>query len=212
MSNEAPKVCHMNDVAQHFLNTYLRGGEVDGGWKFAKALQQTKLDYSDQSLGRLDRLFASIRQRAKPSREVLGSVPGRNFCALIAYYLIEIVRRRTGAHIDWHDRASALRALPQGAQLPDASFARLLTLSPDPGVALMPLAWVESQVLGEGQQTSANDFMASLIAQLEHDGPIVWWTGMQALGRMASWQMMMAADGGAVQPTMLTSPGPRTWG
>jgi hypothetical protein len=28
----------MNDVAQHFLDTYLRGGEVDGSWKFAKAL------------------------------------------------------------------------------------------------------------------------------------------------------------------------------
>ena len=75
----------------------------------------------------------------------------------------------------------------------------------------MPLAWVESQVLGEGQQASASDFIASLIAQLEHDGPILWWTGMQALGRMASWQMMMAADGGAVQPMMLSSTAPMTW-
>ena len=65
----------MNDVARHFLDTYARGGEVDGGWLFAKALQQTQLDYSDQSLGRLDHLFASIRGRAKPSREVLESGP-----------------------------------------------------------------------------------------------------------------------------------------
>ena len=201
----------MNNVAQHFLDTYARGGEVDGGWLFAKALQQTQLDYSDQSLGRLDHLFASIRERARPSRQVLESVPGRNFCALIAYYLIEIVRRQTGAHIDWHDRTSALRALPKGAQLPDASFARLITLSPDQGVALMPLAWVEAQVLGEGQQTRAGDCIADLIAQHEHDGPVVWWTGMHALGRMASWQMMLAADGGAVQPTMLSSTAPMSW-
>ena len=61
----------MKDVAQHFLDTLLRGGEIDGGWKFAKALQQTRLDYSDGSLGRLDHLLTSIRERATPSREVL---------------------------------------------------------------------------------------------------------------------------------------------
>jgi hypothetical protein len=202
----------MNDVAQHFLDTFLRGGEVDGGWKFAKALQQTRLDYSDGSLGRLDHLLTSIRERATPSREVLQeTVSGRNFCSLISYYLIEVVRRRTGAHIDWHDRASALRALPAGAQLPDAPFARLIALAHDHGVASMPLGWVEAQVLGDGKQVRAGDYIAGLIAQLEHDGPVVWWTGMQALGRMASWQMMMAADGGAVLPTRLVSTAPMNW-
>jgi hypothetical protein len=99
MSVQEPKVCHINDVARHFLDTYLRGGEVDGGWKFAKALQQTQLDYSDESLGRLDRLLASIRERARPSREVLQeSVSGRNFCSLISYYSIEFVCRRAGHH------------------------------------------------------------------------------------------------------------------
>ena len=193
MSNEAPKVCHMNDVAQHYLDTYLRGGEVDGGWKFAKALQQTQLDYSDGSLGRLDRLLASIRERAKPSREVLQeSVSGRNFCSLISYYVIEVVRHRTGAHIVWHDRASALRALPAGAQLPDAPFARLIALSDDHGAAFMPLGWVEAQVLGNGRQATAGDCIADLIAQLERDGPVVWWTGTHALGRIASWQILTA--------------------
>jgi hypothetical protein len=202
----------MNDVAQHFLDTYLRGGEVDGGWKFAKALQQTRLDYSDESLGRLDRLLASIRERATPSREVLQeSAPGRNFCSLISYYLIQVVRRRTGAHIDWHDRASAIRALPKGAQLPNAPFARLIALSDDHGAAFMPLGWVEAQVIAGGQQIRAGDYIAGLIAQLERDGPVVWWTGMHALGRIASWQMMMAADGGAVLPTRLISTAPMNW-
>jgi hypothetical protein len=75
----------------------------------------------------------------------------------------------------------------------------------------MPLGWTEAQILGNGQQTKAADFIASLIAQLEHNGPIVWWTGMHALGRIASWQMMMAADGGAVLPMRLSSTAPTTW-
>jgi len=202
----------MNETARHFLDTYLRGGQVDGGWKFAQALQQTLLDYSEQSLGRIDRLLASIRERAKPTREVLqDSVPGRNFCSLISYYLIEVVRRRTGAHIDWHDRASALRVLPEGTNLPHSPFARIIAIAPDQCVAFMPLGWVEARVLGDGQQTKAGEYIAGHIPQLERDGPVAWWTGMHGLGRMASWQMMMAADGGAVLPNMLSSTAPTTW-
>ena len=203
----------MNEVARHFLETYARGAEVDGGWKFAKALQQARLDYSEQSLGRLDQLMAAIRERAKPSREVLqDTLSGRNFCALIAYYVIEVMRRRTGANIDWHDRASALRALPPGTQLPDAPFARLIANALDQGAAFMPLGWVEAQVLGDGgPPTGASEYIAGLVAQIERDGPVVWWTGMQAVGKIASWQMMMAADGGAVLPTSLSSTAPTTW-
>ena len=202
----------MNEVAQHFLETYARGGEVDGGCLFAKALQQAQLDFSDNSLGRLDQLLAAIRERAKPSRQALQeTLPGRNFCSLLAYYVIEVVRRRTGANIDWYDRASALRVLPAGAQLPDAPFTRLIANVLDQGAAFMPLGWMEAQVLGDGQQLSAGDYVASLVAQIERDGPVVWWTGMHALGQMASWQMMMAADGGMVRPMRLISTAPKTW-
>jgi len=202
----------MNKIAQHFLETYARGGEVEGGWKFAKALQQAQLDYSTMSLDRLDQLLAAIRNRAKPSREDMQeSESGRNFCALIAYYLIEIVRRHTAANIDWHDRPSALRTLPPGTQLPDGSFARLITIFPDQCVVFMPLGWVEATLLGDGQQGGASEYVASLIEQIERDGPAVWWSGMYAMGQIASWQMMMAADGGMVLPMRLSSTAPTTW-
>ena len=202
----------MNEIAKTFLDTYAKGGEVEGGWKYAKALRQAQLDFSDAGLNRLDQLFAAIRDRAKPSREEMqGMAQGRNFCSLIAYHAIEVVRRRTGANIDWHDRASALRALPPGTQLPDGTFARLFVLAPDQGVAFMPLTWVESQVHGDGPLTTAGDFVADIAGQIERDGPAAWWTGMHALGRIASWQMMMAADGGAVLPLMLGSTAPQTF-
>jgi len=202
----------MNEMARNFLEAYASGREVKGGWQFAKALQQAQLDFSEAGLNRLDQLLASIRERAKPSRQVLQeTLPGRNFCSLIAYHVIEVVRRRTGANLDWHDRASALRALPKGAGLPDVPSARLVALFDDQGAAFMPLGWVEAQVLGEGRQVKAGDHVASLIGQIERDGPAVWWTGMHALGQMASWQMMMAADGGAVLPMMLRSTAPTNW-
>ncbi|KQV44761.1 hypothetical protein ASD07_19605 [Duganella sp. Root336D2] len=179
---------------------------------FGKALQQAQLDYSDKSLWRLDQLLTQIQERAKPSREkVQDTLEGRNFCSLIAYYLIELVSRRTGASFDWHDRASALDALPIGSQLPDDGFARLVSMAPDQGAAFLPLGWLEARLLGDGPQLSADDYVNSLVAQVERNGPVVWWTGMHALGRMASWQMMMAADGGMVWPVRLTSKAPNSW-
>lgn len=202
----------MNEIAKSFLDAYASGGEIEGSWKFAKALQQAQLDYSDKGLQRLDQLFAAMRERVKPSRDDMqGSLQGRNFCALIAYHVIEVLRRRTGAHIDWHDKASALQELPAGMQLPNEPFARLIALAPDQGVAFMPLDWIEAEIFADSQQSKAADYVTSLIQQLERNSPVIWWTGMQALGRTASWQMMMAADGGAVLPLMLRSTAPMSW-
>lgn len=202
----------MNETAQHFLETYAANREVDGGWLFGKALQQAQLDYSDKSLWRLEQLLTQIWERAKPPREKVQDTPeGRNFCSLIAYYLMELVHRRTGAWFNWHDRDSALNALPPGSQLPQAAFARLVILAPDQGAAFMPLGWVEARLLGDGPQISTEEYVNDLVAQIERAGPAVWWAGMHALGQMASWQMMMAADGGTVWPMRLTSTAPQTW-
>lgn len=203
----------MDAIARQYLDTYARGGEADGGWKYGKALQQSKLDYSEASLARLDHLLDAIRQQAKPSpEEMQDTAPGRNFCSLVCFYVIELVRRRTGAMIHWHDRDSALRALPASAQLPDAPFARLVVLCPDQGVAFLPLDWVEGRILGgEGNQAPSRDYVDDLVQQIERDAPAVWWSGMEAAGRIASWQMMMAADGGEVPPTLLGSTAPMTW-
>ena len=59
----------MKDVARLFLETYARGGEVEGGWKFGKALIQARLDYSEESLERIDLLLKAIRERAKPAHD-----------------------------------------------------------------------------------------------------------------------------------------------
>ena len=202
----------MNEIALHFLKAYASNGEAGGGWLFGKALQQAQLDYSEHSLGRLEQLLNAIRERAKPTRETLqATTTGRNFCSLIAYYVIEVVHRRTGASFNWRDRASALKELPPGSQLPEVPYARLVSMAPAQGAAFMPLGWIESRLLGDGRQLSTDDYVSSLVAQIERNGPVVWGTGMQALGRMASWQMMMAADGGMVAPMRLTSKAPHTW-
>lgn len=202
----------MNQLAQHFLDAYASGREAEGGWLFGKALQQARLDFSAAGLGRLDQLLAAIRERVRPSRELLEYTPeGRKLCALIAFHLVEIVRRRSLAHLAWHDRQSALAQLPPGTALPDVADTALIALFDDQGAAFMPLSWVHAQLLGVERQERAADYVGSMVSHIERDVPGAWFAGAEAMGKMASWQMMMAADGGTVMPLMLSSTQPDTW-
>lgn len=202
----------MNDTVQRFLDAYARGEMPPGGWLFPTALKQSRLDHSEDSLARLDHLMDAILQRVKPTREQLfESEPGRNFCALIAFYLVEQARRRTGAYVEWFPREAAPQVLADGQSLPDEPFARLFARAPDQDVVFFPLGWVESRLTGQEAPMPAADYLARSVARIERAGPVHWWDGMQALGQLAAWQMMLAAQGGSITPTMMSAANPQSF-
>ena len=198
----------MNELATNFLEVYAAGGEPEGGWMWGKALQQAKLDYSPDSLKRLDALLTQIRERAKPTRDTLDSVPGRNFESLVAFYVVELARRVSHAQVQWHDLASARRALPPGVALEDSPATRLVVDIPASAALFKPLEWLEARLLGDGEAITPADYVAGVLAQLGQDGPPVWWTTMFAIGRLGSWHMMMAADGRGIWPARITGQAP----
>ena len=198
----------MNELATHFLQVYAEGGEADKGWLYGKALRQARLDYSPESLARLDALLAQIRVRAQPTRAQLDSPQGRNFEAVVAFYLIEMARRRTHAEIVWMARDVAMRAIPAVAQVPDTPSASLLACAPDHDAVCQPLAWVEAQVQPDGRQLAAADYIDALVTRLGREGPTEWWRMAHAVGRVASYQMHELANGRPALPAMLTEKTP----
>jgi hypothetical protein len=198
----------MNDFATTFLEAYAAGGEPEGGWLWGKALQQAKLDFTPDSLKRLDALLTQIRERAKPTRETLDTAPGRNFEAMVALYVIELARRVSHVWMQWHDAASARSVLPPGVFLDDSPATRMVVNAPANAMMFKPLEWVEDRLLGDGPVVTPGDYVAGVLAQLGHDGPPVWWTTMFAVGRLGSWQLMMAADGRGVWPALITGQAP----
>ena len=193
----------MNDVARLFLETYARGGEVAGGWKFGKALQQAQLDLSEESLERLDLLLKAIRERARPVHdEFLADPASRNFLSLLAFTLMAMLSRRTGVHIEWHDTASARRATAAWASIADTPFTRLVALAPDQGLLFLPLVWVHDRVfeLGLGQYATASDYLLSVAHELEYDLPMAWWNAARVLGVTAGAMMGAVAEGRPAPP------------
>jgi len=198
----------MNELASTFLETYAAGAEPEGGWTYGKALQQAKLDYTPDSLKRLDALLLQIRERAKPTRAQLETVPGRNFESLIAFYMMEFARRVSHAQLRWHDLDSARRALPPGLVLDDTPGNRMVVDAPANAAVFRPLEWLEGRLFGEGDTMAPADYVASVLAQLGRDGPPIWFTTMYALGRLGSWNMMMLADGRGAWPALITGRAP----
>ena len=193
----------MNDVARLFLETYARGGEADGGWKFGKALLQARLDYSEESLERIDLLLKAIRDRTQPVHEEFIADPaGRNFLSLLAFYLMAVLSRRTGAEIEWHDTRSAQKATADWASIAETPFTRLVALAPDQGLLFLPLVWLHDRLfaLGLGQYDKASDYLLSVANELEYDLPMAWWNAARLVGVAASTMMAAVAGGRPALP------------
>jgi TPR repeat protein len=193
----------LNDVARLFLDTHARGGEVDGGWKFGRALQQAQLDYSEESLERIDLLLKAIRERASPVHdEFLADPQGRNFLSLLAYYLMAVLSRRTGAEIEWHDTRSAQKAVADWANISETPFTRIVALAPDQGLIFLPLVWLHDRLFGLrlGQVERASDYLASVTNELEYDLPMAWWNAARVLGVAAATLMSAVAEGRPARP------------
>ena len=193
----------LNDVARLFLEAYARGGEADGGWKFGKALQQAQLDYSEESLERIDLLLKAIRERASPVHEEFIADPaGRNFLSLLAFYLMAVLSRRTGAEIEWHDTRSAQKATADWADIAETPFTRLVALAPDQGLLFLPLVWLHDRLfmLGLGQVDKASDYLLSVANELEYDLPMAWWNAARILGVAASTLMSAISEGRRAMP------------
>jgi len=78
--------------------------------------------------------------------------------------------------------------------LPEGSISRLVALAPDQGTALLPLGWIEDKLFGAGDAPLTADYLAGVVAELERDPPVAWWTAGRAMGILVSHMMAGLAD------------------
>jgi hypothetical protein len=88
--------------AHGLLETFQYNVSIKGGVAFEKALRQVNLDYTPDSLGRIDQLLIQIR-RQKPSEygEFLDREDGRNFLLVLGVYIGVVVQRYTRLPSHW---------------------------------------------------------------------------------------------------------------
>ncbi len=89
----------LNDAANTLLRDFHAG--KPGVFAFAKALNQLALDYTPESLQRIDRLLMQMHQQLKPGADFLDAEDRQNFLALLAYYVGTTIARFSLQQVCW---------------------------------------------------------------------------------------------------------------
>jgi hypothetical protein len=101
-------------IADRYLTAFNSNEEFDGGLSFREALQQSELDYTPESLKRIDDLLDEIRNRLVPDpRQFLNDQANVNFLYLLAFYVGRVVADETGANIEWYPYDEMVQLFPE---------------------------------------------------------------------------------------------------
>ena len=93
-------------LAEQYLTAFSAGGqEFPGGISYLGELQQSKLDYTPESLRRIDSLLDQIHTREAPRHEVfIKERANQNFLYFLGFYVGKTIERNNpGAQVEWID-------------------------------------------------------------------------------------------------------------
>jgi hypothetical protein len=111
----------INHHAHTYLRAFLQGGRFAGGLRFEEELRALRLDFTAQSLERIDALLDTLRSAQDESeRAFLLPQANQNFLYLLAFYVGETVAHLTDATVNWYSheelagRSAGFSALGRG--------------------------------------------------------------------------------------------------
>lgn len=104
---------------QKLLEANLNNATPEGGLFLDKALQQAKLDYTPDSLKRIDVLLNQIREKIKPVEEgFINDVTKENFALTLASYIGSYLCKEANGNALWFTYQEAVKQLPPDPKLP----------------------------------------------------------------------------------------------
>ena len=149
----------MNMRALCYLHAWEEGLPIEGGVALEKHLRAARLDYSLQSLARLDAFLDAVRRQRVMTREsFLQHRSQQNFFYLLGFYVGEVIGRAQGQAPHWQGQEAASR-LDSGNGTASAQFedGLVLTLQDHPSVgsrSFLPLVALVSRAFDEPVEKS----------------------------------------------------------
>lgn len=154
----------INDLATKYLETFERNEDFPDGLSFRKALTQSDLDYSRESLSRIDSLLDQIRTRFKPEHSTfMQDYANQTFLYLLAFYVGTVTARQSGNKIDWYNYSEMLAVIPDNKAFVPECFASSITCIIHKKGFFIPLSSIEERLFveppGKSVKFSAEGFM-----------------------------------------------------
>ncbi|MEY4564964.1 MAG: hypothetical protein RLZZ618_4241 [Pseudomonadota bacterium] len=141
----------ITEIANKYLEVLHNGEEPDGGLSFKKALGQSRLDYSIESLSRVDALLDQIRTRLRPAyNEFISHQANVNFLYVLAFYIGKVVAIETHSRIEWYGYDEMIALIPSNRDFFPNCFGTSVTCILSGGTKkggfFVPLAAVETRL------------------------------------------------------------------
>ena len=153
-----------NKQAQAFFQDYA-AGRVAEHIQLGAALLQAKLDFSVQSLGRVDQLLTQIRQRVRPARKAfLNEQRNRHFMQALGFYLGEYLARASGLPLHWLDDGEAASVAADYSALSGPDVGGLIGNVGD--TYITPLPVIAGVLFGGSDGQSCADFIQRFLTGL----------------------------------------------
>jgi hypothetical protein len=145
----------MNDRALYYLDALARNSEVPGGLSFRKALAQSNLDYSAESLDRVDHLLDQIRIRFQPKYgEFFEPQPNQNCLFLLCFYVGTVISKCGKRQVQWLDYDGMLKAIPDNGAMFPRSFETAITCIVHGKGFFVPLSSICSRLFDDPTEKS----------------------------------------------------------
>lgn len=160
----------LNEKSQQYLGLLEVKGEADRPWAFAKAIDQSVLDGSAESLGRIEQLLQQIHERFHPTPAMLERPDVKAFAHLLTFYIGEHIARRCQLAIEWHSYESAVQITPDGS-LPRAPWSEVFgQIASSPCVPLgLILDWLSN---GRPASMGIEAYVERLVERYLPDTPL----------------------------------------
>ena len=154
----------INDLATKYLETFERNEDFPDGLSFRKALIQSNLDYSRESLSRIDQLLDQIRTQLKPAPSTfMQDYANQTFLYFLAFYVGTVTARQSGNKIDWYNYNEMLAVIPDNKAFVPEGFASSITCIIDNKGFFIPLSAIQERLFdeppGKSVKFSAEGFM-----------------------------------------------------
>ncbi len=218
-AQEAAQLPTKDDIAQNFLHTFAHDGEFPGGLAFAKALNQVKLDYSRESLARIDRLLEQIRTKLKPQPDTfIEKQENQNFLYLLCFYLGELVARERKSTLHWYAYDELLQLTKESADALPRGFVSSMGCIFENGGYFLPLSCLTEGLFFDPPDRSVVMALQKFISPATEmslpfgrvtagragELPLQAREAAQLCGLLAANGLALAGTGGQVMPTLAT--------
>ena len=209
-----------NDLAEQYLHTFSSDGAFPGGLAFREALRQARLDFTPDSLQRVDLLLRRIRQEQRPDyADFIDKNENQNFLYLLCFYVGAVVYRYTREGFAWYPYEELKQVAPPAfmADYPEAFATSMVCMLQDSGTFL-PLSSILDLLFDDDSERSVMASAEKFMGRLPDAGPLERpaapialrddkiTRGLRAAGNCAGWAaayaVWMICEGGALDKTL----------